>query len=377
MPGRPLAQRRSRDQGDRSSPPIVAVSTPGFNFAPSGAARSGIVVAMPAFGITDHVEGPRDQPTAAVVAEVLVQTVLADEVGFEYAWFAEHHAHAHAGHVPTPLLLALHAAGRTARVRLGPAVVCLNLHHPLAVAEQCAVADLLMGGRSAFGFGSGSTPGESTLFAAADLPEADRHRRTAAALRLMKAAWAGRVTAADGEPFGVPAHDPLPVAADLAPRAWLAVNSVGAAQVAGAAGVNVLFSHLRTPDQYRAYAAAYRAAGGRGLLAANRPVHVGPTDAEAYTRAEPALRTLWRRFRAEGKIPAETAEPDRPEDLCGHPVNFLVGGPATVARRLAELNAECPFDVANVEVRWDGLSPADIHDCVRRLAGEVRPRLGW
>src|SRR5436309_7917464 len=115
-------------------------------------------------GITDHVEGPGGRPSAEVFEEVAELVELADGLRVRYAWFAEHHAHAHRGHLPTPLLYALHLAGRTSSIRLGTAVMCLNLHHPLDVAEQVAVADALSGGRMAVGFGSGSTPEEFGLF---------------------------------------------------------------------------------------------------------------------------------------------------------------------------------------------------------------------
>jgi alkanesulfonate monooxygenase SsuD/methylene tetrahydromethanopterin reductase-like flavin-dependent oxidoreductase (luciferase family) len=137
----------------------------------------------------------------------------------------------------------------------------------------------------------------------------------------------------------------------------------------------MLFSHLRTPEQYRRFSAAYREEGGSGLIAANRPVFVGPDDRAAWATAEPALRTLWRRFRDEGKIPAETPEPDDPSGLCAHPINFLVGGPETVARGLLDLHAESPYDVANVEVRWAGLSHEQVLDSLRRLLENVAPRL--
>jgi alkanesulfonate monooxygenase SsuD/methylene tetrahydromethanopterin reductase-like flavin-dependent oxidoreductase (luciferase family) len=165
------------------------------------------------------------------------------------------------------------------------------------------------------------------------------------------------------------------VASDLARRCWTATNSLGAARIAGRLNLNVLFSHLRTVEQYRAYTAAYRAAGGRGLIAANRPVFVGTDDASAFAQAEPALRILWRRFRDEGKIPAETTEPSSIEALCGHPINFIVGGPEKVARELMELQAAAPFDVANVEVRWAGLSHSLMMESLRRLMEEVVPLL--
>lgn len=324
-------------------------------------------------GITDHIEGAIGESPAGIFAQIAEQTELADRLGFEFAWFAEHHAHAHRGHLPTPLLFALHMAARTRRIRLGTGIICLNLHHPLSVAEECKVADLLMNGRGAFGFGSGSTPEEFALFGLPVSEDAQRHARFAAALKLIVAAFEGQVGREQGEAFGVLPHASLPIAAgnDLHARSWVAVNSQASARIAGSLGFNMLFSHLRTPEQYFDYAAEYRAAGGRGWIAANRPVHVAKDDATAYARAEPALRTLWQRFQAEGKIAPGAVEPRDIAALCAHPINFLVGSAKTVARQLSELNAHAPFDVANVEVRWEGLSRDAIHDCMERLAGEL------
>ena len=95
----------------------------------------------------------------------------------------------------------------------------------------------------------------------------------------------------------------------------------------------------------------------------------------AFGLAEPALRILWRRFRHEGKIPAGTPEPARIEDLCAHPINFLVGGPATVAGQLRELRSQVFFDVVNVEVRWAGLAHEQVCDSLRRLMEDVVPVL--
>jgi alkanesulfonate monooxygenase SsuD/methylene tetrahydromethanopterin reductase-like flavin-dependent oxidoreductase (luciferase family) len=310
-------------------------------------------------GLTDHLEGPRDQPSAAIFHDVADLVRLADQLGVEYAWFSEHHGHAHHGHLPTPLLFALHLAGQTRSIRLGTAIICLNLHHPLDVAEQVAVADVLTGGRMAVGFGSGSTPEEFGFFSLVETHDDERHARFAEALGIIRAAWSGNGVGTGDPPryVSIPPHHPLPVpAADLAKRSWIAVNSLGSARIAGTFNFNMLFSHLRTPAQYCEYRAAYRAAGGTGLVAANRPVFVARDDETAFAQAEPALRILWRRFQQEGKIPAETAEPARISDLWAHPINFIVGGPASVARQLVELYEQVPFDVANVEVRWAGLT---------------------
>jgi len=329
-------------------------------------------------GLTDHLEGPRDQPSALIFDEITELVRLADRLGVRYAWFTEHHAHAHWGHLPTPLLFALHLAGQTRDIRLGTAVICLNLHHPLDVAEQVAVADVLTGGRMAVGFGSGSTPEEFRLFGLPETDELERHARFTEALGLIRSAWRGEIleTVAGRSPgyYSVPPHQPLPIPApDLAARSWVAVNSVGSARIAGTFDFNMLFSHLRTPAQYREYADAYRAAGGTGRIAANRPIFIGPDDQTAFDRAELALRTIWRRFQKEGKIPATIPEPANPADLCGHPINFIVGGPESVARQLCELHEQVAFDVANVEVRWAGLSPELVRESLRRLMEEVMP----
>jgi alkanesulfonate monooxygenase SsuD/methylene tetrahydromethanopterin reductase-like flavin-dependent oxidoreductase (luciferase family) len=314
-----------------------------------------------AVGLTDHVEGPADRPSADIFAEVSDIIRLADHLGVQYAWFSEHHCHAHHGHLPAPLLFALHLAEQTRHIRLGTAIICLNLHHPLAIAEQIAVADTLAGGRLAVGFGSGSTPEEFGLFGLPVTEESERHERFGEALQTIRSAWAGPML-------------PTP-AGDLAGRCWVAVNSVGSARIAGLNGFNMMFSHLRTPEQYRDYSANYRAAGGRGLIAANRPIYVGANDASAFTEAEPALRTLWRRFLAEGKFAADSPEPTEATDLCAHPINFIVGGTETVARQLRDLHAASPFDVLNAEVRWAGLSPEHVKESLGRLMEKVMPTL--
>jgi alkanesulfonate monooxygenase SsuD/methylene tetrahydromethanopterin reductase-like flavin-dependent oxidoreductase (luciferase family) len=331
--------------------------------------------------LTDHLEGPADQPSAEIFAEISSLIRQADELGADYAFFTEHHAHVHHGHLPTPLLFALHLAGQTRRIRLGTAVICANLHHPLDVAEQVAVADLLTAGRLAPGFGSGSTPEELTLFNLPQSTEQERHAQFETTLDTILRAWRPNPASDDlTKDNGPRTKDtsrpilphPLP---DLPARCWLAVNSPGAARIAGRFNFNVLFSHLRTPEQYNQYRAAYHAAGGHRLIAANRPVYVADTDARAFDEAEPALRTLWRRFQKEGKIPADVKEPSNPKDLCAHPINFIVGSPQTVADELRRLRHHAPYDVANLELRWAGLTAHQVQSSLTRLFEQVRPLL--
>jgi alkanesulfonate monooxygenase SsuD/methylene tetrahydromethanopterin reductase-like flavin-dependent oxidoreductase (luciferase family) len=326
------------------------------------------------FALTYHVEGPRERPSADIYAEISEQVVLADELGFQYAWFSEHHSHIHLGHLPCPLLLALHLASRTRRIHLGTAVICLNMHDPVDIAEQVAVADHLAEGRISPGFGSGSTPEELALFGLPSVDADTRHAHFAASLRTIRQVWAGE---GPSQPKGEgPGYEvPLPRARpDLRERSWLAANSLEAARIAGEGGHRMMFSFLRTPEQYEALYAAYREAGGAGSVAANRPVYVGESDAAAWREIEPALRILWRRFTAEGKIPKDRPEPEV-FTLENAPGQFLVGGPETVAGFIRDLRARVPFDTFNLEPRWAGLSPEQVQTTLRRFARDVMPAL--
>jgi alkanesulfonate monooxygenase SsuD/methylene tetrahydromethanopterin reductase-like flavin-dependent oxidoreductase (luciferase family) len=326
------------------------------------------------FALTYHIEAPRERPSGEVYEEIARQVILADELGFDYAWFAEHHSHIHLGHLPCPLLLALHLASRTRRIRLGTAVICLNMHHPVDVAEQVAVADLLTEGRISPGFGSGSTPEELALFG---LPSVDAHTRHASfeeSLRIIRQVWAG-VGPVQRNPGRPRFETPLPLARpDLTERSWLAANSLEAAGIAGRGGHNMMFSFLRTPEQYEALYAAYRAAGGTGSVAANRPVYVGEDDESAWRDAEPALRILWRRFVEEGKIPKDRPEPER-FTLDNAPGQFLVGSSDTVVRFIHHLRAGVPFDTFNIEPRWAGFTPEQVRAGMERFALGVMPAL--
>ena len=255
-----------------------------------------------------------------------------------YAWFAEHHAHAHHGHLPTPLLFALHLAGRTRQIRLGTAIVCLNLHHPLDVAEQVAVADVLTGGRLAAGFGSGSTPEEFRLFGLAEADEAERHARFEEPLRIIRSAWGG---GADdpGPPSRPGAPPPGPAGPVLGRREQRRLGP----DRRGDGLQHALLPPADAGAIPRSTPPPIATPGGAGLIAANRPVFVGPDDATAFALAEPALRTLWRRFRARGQDPRRRP-PSRatPTASAATRSTSSSAAPSRVARQLLELHAQAP-----------------------------------
>jgi alkanesulfonate monooxygenase SsuD/methylene tetrahydromethanopterin reductase-like flavin-dependent oxidoreductase (luciferase family) len=94
-------------------------------------------------------------PHREMHARVTREVVRADELGFDYAWVAEHHFSNQYGIMPDVFVYAGYLAALTKQIKIGTAVVTLPLANPLRVAENTAFVDILSGGRFALGLGSG------------------------------------------------------------------------------------------------------------------------------------------------------------------------------------------------------------------------------
>ena len=94
-------------------------------------------------------------PHRDVHARVTRQILHADELGYDYAWVAEHHFSNEYGIMPDVFVYAAYLAAQTQRIKIGTAVVTLPLANPLRVAENTAFVDILSNGRFALGLGSG------------------------------------------------------------------------------------------------------------------------------------------------------------------------------------------------------------------------------
>src|ERR1700729_99703 len=94
-------------------------------------------------------------PQRDLQSRVPPEILRADELGFEYAWLAEHHFSNEYGIMPDVFVYAGYLAALTQRIKIGTAVVTLPLANPLRVAENAAFVDILSNGRFALGLGSG------------------------------------------------------------------------------------------------------------------------------------------------------------------------------------------------------------------------------
>ncbi len=103
------------------------------------------------------------KPPAQCYDEDLELVVRAEQLGFSDFWIGEHHTMKYENIVMPEIFIA-RALGDTQRIRLGPAPVCLQQHHPAHVASRLAFLDHLSHGRLNLCFGAGSVTADQELY---------------------------------------------------------------------------------------------------------------------------------------------------------------------------------------------------------------------
>ncbi len=117
---------------------------------------------------------------------MLRQAELAEALGFDVLWAHEHHAGA--AMYPSPLMTLAALAAHTNRIGLGTNMLLLPLYHPLRVAEDSAMVDVMSGGRLRLGVSAGYAESDLRAFA---VPPGERVRRMRDGLALIRAVWTG------------------------------------------------------------------------------------------------------------------------------------------------------------------------------------------
>jgi putative FMN-dependent luciferase-like monooxygenase len=321
-----------------------------------------------------------DAPAAERYRLVAAQIAHAEAFGFDSAWVAQHHFHAHEGGLPSPFVFLSYVASRTRRIRLGTGIVTLPLENAVRVAEDAIVLDLLSGGRLDVGVGTGGTP-ES--FAAFGLDGNDRSALFARQLDAVRAAWAGQPLAGGDTLY--------PAASQLLDRIWQATFSVSGGTRAGLAGDGLMLSrtqprpvdalHATLADIQNPIVDAYLVAlpaGRAPRIVGSRSVFVADTRQEARRMADIGLRRSAARFAASGQAGlADRAGPDATLDQLIAAYDVHVGSPEDV---IASLRADSTLArVTDLVCQVHSVDPphAAILRSIELTATVVAPALGW
>lgn len=135
------------------------------------------------------------RPWNQVYEHFLDQVQCADESGFDVVQLNEHHF-SEDGYLPASVTMAAAIAARTSRIRIRLAVVILPLKHPVQLAEELAVVDILSNGRLEVLVGAGYRAEEYSPYG---ISFEDRSKRMEEALVILRRCWTENGFDFDGE----------------------------------------------------------------------------------------------------------------------------------------------------------------------------------
>ena len=248
------------------------------------------------FGLFFLVQRDEQWTEQAVYDSALEQMLAAEALGYHSVWIAEHHFNDY-GLCPAPPVLAAFVAARTTTLRLGMGVSLLPLHHPVDLAEQLAVLDVVSGGRLDVGIGRGGTLQDYQTFQS---DRADARARVEEGIAVMQQSWRGAPFDFQGRFHfrGAAPRPPAPGAA-AAPAALRRVQQRGQRAVGGPprACPRCRRSSCRSPSYSAGTGSIERSpvAAGRSETEIDglarrawgmRVVHVAPTRDEALRAIE-------------------------------------------------------------------------------------------
>ena len=158
------------------------------------------------------------QDMGDVQRHTLAMVQKADQAGFETAWAAEHHA-IEMTIAPNPFQLLTWWGCHTDNIRLGCGVANASYWHPINLAGEAALLDLISNGRLELGLGSGAYQREFDRMHPG-LKQTDSWQYMQEMLPLIRKLWAGDVEH-DGKFWQFPKSTscPKPVQEDVPFRA--------------------------------------------------------------------------------------------------------------------------------------------------------------
>ena len=186
------------------------------------------------------------KPHLELFQEVEELVLLAEEAGMEAAWIGEHHGMEFTIS-PNPFISLAHLAAKTDRIRLGTGTVIAPFWHPIKLAGEAALTDVVTAGRLDLGIARGAYSFEyERLSPGLDAWGAGQRMREM--IPALKGLWQGDF-AFDGEFWSFPesTSSPKPLQRPH-PPIWVAARDPSSHAFAVANGCNVQVTPLASGD---------------------------------------------------------------------------------------------------------------------------------
>lgn len=313
--------------------------------------------------------------------EVLAEAKLAEDVGFDAFQPSEHHQQ-ETGYWPSLLTVLAGVASETETIELGTSLFLLPLYHPVQVAEEAAMVDIISDGRlREFTVGAGYAEDD---FEAFDIPTANRPSLMEESITLIPRFWTEDEVYHFGKRFNVegvdvepePVQDPRP---PLYAGAWTNEGVKRAARLADGWHTDILNTRATLESFAEVYHDRCETLGTDGRVSMMREAWVGPDRESAKDTWGDAVMQPHRYYYSAGGY-SEEADPwlediDDPQELEFERLQddrFIFGSPEDCIEQIEECYETLGATHFALRFRYaEGPSHEATMDAIERFGEEV------
>lgn len=308
--------------------------------------------------------------------EALEEVIRAEELGFDSVWMEEHHSVTN-HYWPSPMPVLAGFATRTSRMTLGTDIIVAPFHHPVRLAEDVAMVDVMSGGRVVLGVAIGYKPDEFALYGA-DLER--RGARFEEQLAIIKGLWTQERLTFKGRYYTVDGRlEPKPVTRPHPPL-WIGGWGELTLKRAAALGDNWIpgptADLTRLVGGKRTFLENRRAAGRPEPIAEwplTRDVIIADTDRRARELAEEHIMVAYRKEYAGGwKHPFIDASIATDLDRLMED-RFIIGGPEQCIPKIRRFVEQYGMTHLICRLFFPGMPHAHIMRELELISREVMP----
>lgn len=326
------------------------------------------------FGLLSVTQYDLKRDLKGIGDELVTQTTLANEAGFDLISIGEHHFTDSHQYLLNESALA-HIAGRVGDMRLVSSLVLLPYHNPARIAELGATLDVLSGGRFTMGVGLGYRQQEYDVFG---VDRDDAVGRFAEGIEIIKRLWTEEYVTYDGDHFQLDqvAIRPQPVQSPR-PPIWTGASNEssvrrGARMTDAFLGAHVPFGLAkRQIEDFRDEREANGMDSGEvGLI---REAYVAETTEEAEETVRGPLMGKYESYSNWGQDDVIGGDDfDSPWDKLRHE-RFLVGSPEDILENIERYKETMDLDYLFIRTQFPGASFEDVHSSIDLFGEDVIP----